>query len=166
VWRNYLGLSVRFRSVVVINTSFLFSAVLYFFAFGTLTSEVATSNTKAVAAGFFFVIIGATILYSLEFVDVCCQCLGQIQLYAMKARLRVLLVICVAIYLFGTFVADCGLWGITQKYSGKSSKFTAMVVGQTFLFTFIALFIAFDTILGDIVTGKKDTPAQGQGLLP
>jgi len=166
IWRNYLGLSVRLRSVVVLNTIFLFSSVLYYFGFATLTNELSTNNSKATAAGFFFILIAASILYSLEFVDVCCQCLGQIQLYAMKSRLRILLLICITIYLFGAFLTDCGLWGIIHKWSFANSNFKAMVIAETFLFAFIATFIGLDTVLGDVISGKKDTPANGQGLLP
>ncbi|ETO29880.1 hypothetical protein RFI_07240 [Reticulomyxa filosa] len=134
VWRNYLAISIRFRSVIVVNTIYLFSGLLYFFAFATFSDDVATNNTRAVAAGFFFVLLGGSLLYALEFIDICCKWLGKIQLYAMKARLKILLILIIALYLFGTFLVDCGLWGIVDK-SNATSKANAVVVGMSFLFS-------------------------------
>ncbi|ETO11493.1 hypothetical protein RFI_25883 [Reticulomyxa filosa] len=125
VWRNYLAISIRFRSVIVVNTIYLFSGLLYFFAFATFSDDVATNNTRAVAAGFFFVLLGGSLLYALEFIDICCKWLGKIQLYAMKARLKILLILIIAL-----------LWlvGIVDK-SNATSKANAVVVGMSFLFS-------------------------------
>jgi len=172
IWRNYLALSVRLRSVVAINTTYLFVSFLDFFAFGGLSNKTATDLTRAVAAGFFFVLLGGSILYALEFVDVCCKCLGSIQLYAMKLRLRLLLLVSVAFYLFGTFVVDCGLWAIVNHNSFPSQN-NAAIVGMTVLFTFVSIFVALDVSLGEYVNsmlGKKGTEPQqkppAQGHLP
>ncbi|ETO20803.1 hypothetical protein RFI_16414 [Reticulomyxa filosa] len=167
VWRNYLAISIRFRSVIVVNTIYLFSGLLYFFAFATFSDDVATNNTRAVAAGFFFVLLGGGLLYALEFIDICCKWLGEIQLYAMKARLKILIILSIALYLFGTFLVDCGLWGIVDK-SNATSKTNAVVVGMSFLFSFVAIFVALDIVLGDFFTSlfrKKEQSQHTQGLL-
>jgi len=159
VWRNYLALSVRLRSVATINTIYLFASLLDFFAFGTLSGSASTDRTKAVAAGFFFVLIGGIILYVLEFVEVCCKCLGSIQLYAVKLRLRILLVVSVSFYLFGTFMVDCGLWAIINN-SSYNSRVNAAIVGMSFLFTFVSVFVALDVVLGEYLNsalGKKES---------
>ncbi|ETO16008.1 hypothetical protein RFI_21353 [Reticulomyxa filosa] len=135
VWRNYLSLSIRFRSIALVNTLMVFSALLYFFAFATFGDDVANSRTKATAAGFWFILVGGLLLVVFEFVDIYCARLGEIRLYALKSRLQLLTFVSITIYLFGAFLADCGLWAIVGA-GNLDTKENAAVIGMTFLLSF------------------------------